>query len=216
MSIGILVVDDHKIVREGLISLLEKQPDLKIVGETGDGRSAVRLASQTQPDVVIMDITMTDMNGIEATRKIVDEAPGTKVIALSVHSDKHIVKAMLQAGASAYLLKFSASEELIVAVRTVMANRIYLSGAITGIVVEGYRSPEDDSTSVFTVLTPREREVLQLFAEGQSSKQISDVLFIGVKTVEAHRRQIMNKLGFHSLAELIKYALREGLTSLDS
>lgn len=216
MAIGILVVDDHNIVREGLISILEKQPDLKILMETGDGRSAVRLAREVRPDVVIMDITMSDMNGVEATSKIVEHTPGTKVIALSVHSNKHIVKAMLKAGASGYLLKYSASHELIKAIRSVMANRIYLSEEITGIVVGDYKSPDAESTSVFTVLSRREREVLQLFAEGKIPRQIADTLCIGIKTVEFYRRQIMRKLGFTNLAELIKYALREGLTSLDS
>ncbi|MBM4270606.1 MAG: response regulator transcription factor [Deltaproteobacteria bacterium] len=215
MNVRILVADDHNIIREGLISLLEKQPDMEVVGEAGDGRTTVRLARELLPDAIIMDVTMPDLNGIEATRQIMKDLPMVKVIALSVHSDKHIVKGMLQAGASAYLSKYSASQELIKAVRLVMADKIYLSPEIAGIVVEDYKSSGSDSTSVFTVLTAREREVLQLFAEGKNSRQIAAALYISLKTVEAHRRQIMNKMGFKSLAELIKYALREGLTSLN-
>lgn len=215
MSIRILVADDHNIIREGLVSLLEKQPDLNVIGEAEDGRTTLRLARELLPDVVIMDISMPDLNGVEATRQIIKELPMVKVIALSVHSDKHIVKGMLQAGASGYLSKYSASQELIKAIRLVIANQIYLSPEIAGVVVEDYKSSRSNGTSVFTVLTAREREVLQLFAEGKNSRQIAASLYISLKTVEAHRRQIMNKMGFKSLAELIKYALREGLTSLN-
>ena len=214
MSIRILVADDHNIIREGVVSLLEKQPDLNVIGEAGDGRTIVRLARELVPDVVIMDISMPDLNGVEATRQIIKELPMVKVIALSVHFDKHIVKGMLQAGASAYMSKYSAAQELIKAIRLVMAHQIYLSPEIAGIVVEDYKSSRSDSASVFTALTAREREVLQLFAEGKNTREIAAALFISLKTVEAHRRQIMDKMGFKSLAELIKYALREGLTSM--
>jgi two-component system response regulator NreC len=214
MSVRILLADDHRILREGLIALLEKQPSLKVVGEAENGRSAVRLARELAPDVVIMDISMPDLNGIEATRQIVAEVPGAKVIALSMHCDRHFVRGMLKAGAAGYLLKHSASQELIKAIQLVLANRVYLSPDITGIVVEDYKKPEKD-TSIFAVLTPREREVLQLFAEGKSPKQIAAALHLGLKTVEAYRRQMMDKLDLKSFAELIKYAIREGLASLD-
>jgi two-component system, NarL family, response regulator NreC len=212
--IRILVADDQTIIREGLVSLLDKQSDLSVVGEAGDGRTSLRLARELLPDVVIMDISMPDLNGIEATRQIITELPLVKVIALSVHFDKHIVKGMLQAGASAYLSKYSAAQELIKAIRLVMADQIYLSPDIAGVVVEDYKSSRSDGSSVFTALTPREREVLQLFAEGKNTRQVAATLYISLKTVEAHRRQIMDKMGFKSLAELIKYALREGLTSM--
>lgn len=216
MHIRILVADDHKIVREGLIALLQQQAHMQVVGEAENGRQAVQLAGELRPEVVIIDIGMPDLNGIEATRQIVAEHPGIKVIALSMHSDKRFVKGMLKAGASGYLLKYCASEELITAIQMVMAHRVYLSHDITGIVVEDYvQKLADSDASVFQALTPREREVLQLLAEGHSTRQIADALHVSVKTIEVHRKQMMDKLGLNNLAELVKYAIREGLTSID-
>ncbi len=215
MNIKILLADDHQILREGLIALLEREPGLQVVGQASDGRTAVRLARELNPDVVVMDVTMPDLNGIDATRQILEENRQVKVIALSMHADRRFVKGMLQAGASAYLLKHSASQELIKAVKLVIANRVYLSPEVTGVVVEDYKAPAND-TSAFAVLTPREREVLQLFAEGKSPREIAAALHLGLKTVEAYRRQILEKLGFNSFAELVKYAVREGLTSLET
>ncbi|MFH1596820.1 MAG: response regulator transcription factor [Pseudomonadota bacterium] len=215
MKAGILLVEDHQIVREGLAALLEKQPDLKVVGQAADGRTAVRLARELRPAVVVMDISLPDLNGIDATRQILEENPGVKVIGLSVHADRLFVKGMLQAGASGYLLKYSASQELIQAIQLVLAGRIYLSPEIAGVVVEDYTYPAPDG-SPFAVLTLREREVLQLLAEGKSPREIADSLHLALKTVEGYRRHIMEKLGFTSLADLVKYAIREGLTSLES
>jgi DNA-binding NarL/FixJ family response regulator len=215
MIINILLADDHQIMLEGLVALLEREPGLKVVGQAPDGRAAVRLAHELEPHVVVMDVTMPDLNGIDATRQILAENQQVKVIALSMHADRRFVKGMLQAGASAYLLKHSASRELIRAIRQVMAGGVYLSPEIAGIVVEDYRTPTAD-TSVFAVLTSREREVLQLFAEGKSPREIAGALHLSLKTVEAYRRQIMEKLDYHSFAELIKYAIREGLASLDA
>jgi len=216
-KITILVADDHLIVREGLAVLLNRQPDMEVVGEAEDGRTTVRLAQKLQPDLVIMDIAMPDLNGIDATRQIKAEVPGVKVIALSMHADKRFVAGMLKAGASGYLLKYCASEELVNAIHLVMDKRTYLSPEIASTVVEDYvqKLSESDS-SAFSLLTSREREVLQLFAEGKITRQISAILNISIKTVEAHRKQIMEKLGFQSFADLIKYAIREGLASLDT
>ncbi len=215
MTIRILLADDHKIVRQGLRTLLEKEPDMEVVAEAEEGRMAVRLARKLAPQVVIMDVGMPDLNGIEATRQVLADTPGLKVIALSMHSDRRFVVNMLKAGASGYLLKDSAFEELAAAIRVVMLNKTYLSPGVSDIVIKDYvQGPREDS-SVFSVLTPREREVLQLMAEGKSTKQIADCLHVSVKTIETHRQQIMTKLGIHSVAELTKYAVREGLSSLE-
>ena len=216
MGIRVLLADDHKIIRQGLRSLLEKQQDIKVVGEAEDGRSAVRLAAETAPDVVIMDITMPDLNGAEATKQILSKSPDIKVVALSMHSDSLFVTEMLKSGAAGYLLKDCAFDELTKAIRTVIDNKNYLSPAISGVVLEdyiqrlskvGFASPD--------VLSDREREVLQLMAEGYSTKKIAQKLHISVKTVETHRRQMMGKLDIHTIAELTKYAIRKGLTSLE-
>ncbi len=215
MGIRILLADDHQILREGLAALLEKQPGFEVAGQAADGRTAVQLARELKPEIIIMDIGLPELNGIEATRQIVAEVPGVKIIALSMHGDRHFVKGMLTAGASGYLLKYSASQELLRAIEAVKAGQVYLSPEIAGIVVEDYRASAPDS-SAFAVLTPKEREVLQLFAEGKITRQIAETLNVSVKTVEAYRRQIMEKLHCQSFADLIKYAIREGLTTLDS
>lgn len=207
-------MEDHQIVREGLAALLEKQPDLKVVGQAADGRTAVRLARELKPAVVVMDISLPDLNGIDATRQILEDNPAVKVIGLSVHADRRFIKGMLQAGAYGYLLKYSASQELIKAIRLVLSHRVYLSPEIAGVVVEDYTSPAPDG-SPFAVLTLREREVLQLLAEGKSPREIADALHLGLKTVEGYRRQVMEKMGFASFADLVKYAIREGLTSVE-
>ncbi|MHC4623328.1 MAG: response regulator [Planctomycetota bacterium] len=216
MSIRILLADDHKITRQGLRSLLEKEPDMEVVAEAEEGRAAVRLARELVPRVVIMDVSMPDLNGMEATRQITGEFPDVKVIALSMHSDNLFATEMLRSGASGYLLKDCAFEELARAIRTVVAGKTYLSPTISSVVVDDYLhrlSKADFSAS--DVLTSREREVLQLLAEGQSTKQIALKLHISAKTVETHRRQIMDKLDIHSVAELTKYAIRKGFTSLE-
>lgn len=215
MAITVILADDHKIVREGIRILLQKYPEIEVIGETEDGRSTVEMARELSPDVVVMDIAMPDMNGIEATRRITEERPGVKVVALSMHSDKRFVSEMLKAGASAYLLKHSAFEELVTAVMTVVENRMYLSPAVTGVVVDNYIKQKDKPEgSVFSMLSDREREVLQLLAEGKNTKEIATILNLSGKTVDAHRMNIMSKLNLHSIAELTKYAIREGLTSL--
>ena len=214
MPVRIVIADDHRIVREGLRHLLEKRTDFKVVAEAADGESAVRLARELSPDVVIVDISMPGLNGVEATRRIVAERPGVKVLALSMHSDRRFVIETLKAGASGYLLKDSAIDDVVRAIEVVMARGAFLSPAITDMVVRDYLAQADDGNAAFSVLTAREREVLQLMAEGASTKEIAGRLTVSVKTVESYRQQIMEKLDLHSVAELTKYAIREGLTSL--
>ncbi len=216
--IKVVLADDHQIVRHGLRSLLSAEPDIEVVGEADNGRAVIRLVQELSPQVVIMDISMPDLNGIEATRQILSDFSGVKVIALSMHSDSLFVLNMFKAGASGYLLKDCALEELVKAVRTVMNRKIYLSPSISDIVVKDFVigwSPEDSSSSAYSILTAREREVLQLMAEGKTTNQIAESLCISVKTVEAHRKQLMTKLDIHSVAELTKYAIRQGLTTLE-
>lgn len=217
MSIRILLADDHKILREGLRSLLEKQHDMEIIAEAENGRTTVQLVEELLPDVVIMDIVMPDLNGIEATRQIIAKAPGVKVVALSMYSDRRFIIEMLKAGASGYLLKYCAFEELINAIKSVVTNQIYLSPKIADLVIKNFvRHLSKADLSVSSVLTNREREVLQLLAEGKSTKQIASALNVSTKTIEVYRQQIMNKLDIRSVAELTKYAIREGMTSLES
>jgi len=209
-----MIVDDHQIVREGLRAMLEKEHDIKVVGEAVDGRMTERLARELVPDVILMDVAMPDLNGIEATRQIVAELPGVKIIALSMHDDRRFVLNMFKAGAAGYMLKDCAFKDLAKAIRVVMSHKTYLSHEIADIVVKDYlASTSPTESSVFQLLSPREREVLQLIAEGKTSNLIADNLHISVKTVESHRQQIMIKLKIKSVAELTKYAIREGLTS---
>ncbi len=216
MSIKILIADDHKIFREGLRALIEKQPGMEIIDEVENGRKAIQLVRELLPDVVIMDIAMPNLNGIEATRQIVVKAPSVKVIALSMHSEKRFVVEMLKAGASGYLLKDCAFEELAHAIRAVRINKTYLSPKITEIMIKDYvRLFPKTKLSVSSILTPRQREVLQLLSEGKTTSQTAQDLQVSVKTVETYRQQIMDKLNIHSIAELTKYAIREGLTSLE-
>jgi two-component system response regulator NreC len=217
MCIRILVADDHHMVREGLRALLESEPGVKVVAEAEDGRTAVRLAQELSPDVVIMDISMPDLNGVEATRQIRANlnGEGPKVIALSGHADRRFTTEMLKAGATGYIMKEAAFHELAVAVRAVVDNKVYLSPAVAGVVVEDHVNggKEGGSPSV-DKLTPREREILQRVAEGKARKEIARDLRISIKTVETHRKNVMEKLDMDSVAALTRYAIREGLTSL--
>jgi DNA-binding NarL/FixJ family response regulator len=217
MTIKILLVDDHNIVREGLRSLLEKKTGMEVVGEADSGRTAVRLAQKLSPDVVLMDVTMPDLNGIEATRQIKSRVPRIKILGLSMHRDGPSVTEMLKAGASGYLPKTCVVEELVRAIRAVVMGQTYLNPEIAGIVAEACRHPPSTTDASATVpLTPRQCEVLQSLAEGLTTKQIALRLSRSAKTVEMHRRHTMDKLNLHSIAELTKYAVRMGLASLDA
>jgi len=210
------LVDDHAIIREGLRSLLEKQPDMEVLADTDEGRKAVELVREKMPEVVIMDVTMAGLNGIEATRLITTEFPEVKIVALSIHSQRRFIADMLSAGAAGYILKECLFDELVQAIQTVAAGGRYLSPRIADVVVEDYVKRLSSTTdSPLSALTGREREVLQLVAEGKSTKQIALELHVSTKTIEANRRQIMEKLNVHSVAELTKCAVREGLTTLD-
>ena len=217
MGTKIIIADDHGIVREAITSLLNNELGMEVVAEAEDGRTAVKLAQQLKPDIVVMDISMPNLNGIEATRQIVRELPETKVIALSAHSDRRSVYQMLKVGASGYVPKNCAFKKLVIAIRDVVANHTYLSPKVSSMVVEGYihRLPEHEN-SVYSILTPREREVLQLIAEGKSTKTIAKELYVSAKTIEWHRSQLMKKLEIQSVAELVKYAISEGLTCVQS
>jgi two-component system response regulator NreC len=213
--IKIILADDHLIVRQCLQILLAEEPDMEVIGEADNGRKAVKMAQEMRPDVIVMDVTMPELNGIEATRQIIAAAPGVKIIALSMHSNSLFVLNMIKSGAVGYLLKDCALEELVKAIRTVVTHKTYLSPKISDIMVKDYIiAPQDSNSSAFSVLSGREREVLQLLAEGNSAHQIAQGLCISVKTIEAHRKQVMTKLGIHNIAELTKYAIRQGLTSL--
>jgi DNA-binding NarL/FixJ family response regulator len=215
MTRRILLADDHQLLRAGLRSLLSREFDFEIVGEASDGREAVELTARLTPDLVIMDIGMPNLNGIEATRQIHALSPKSKVLALSMHATTPFVSRMLEAGAAGYLLKDSAYEELIQAVRAVLAGHVYLSAGITGVVVDDYvRRVAVQAEVQPAQLTPREREVAQMLAEGRSTKRIAAQLHVSVKTVETHRQHILQKLKIDSIAELTKYAIREGLTDL--
>jgi DNA-binding NarL/FixJ family response regulator len=222
MAIRILLVDDHRILRQGLAALLKAHgTDIEVL-EADNGRSAVRMAETELPDVVVMDLSMPELNGIDATRQIVAGNPKVKVVALSAHSDRARIAEVFKAGASAYLPKDAAFEELSAAVRAVMADQVYLSRQVADTLIDSQiRGTESGPglptgpTGVYDRLTPREREVLQLIAEGKATKEVAALLRVSVKTAETHRRSIMEKLNLDSVAELTKYALREGLTSLD-
>jgi DNA-binding NarL/FixJ family response regulator len=214
--IRVVLVDDHQMMRDGLRALLEREPDVQVVGEAGDGRQALKLVQKLAPDAVIMDIGMTEMNGIEATRELLAQQPDCRVVVLSTYADSRYVLGALASGARAYVLKIDAHDELVRALHTVIQGGRYLSPAITDLVVEaGVQGSPAGEDLARRLLTVREIEVLQLVAEGRTSGEIAQRLHVSTRTVETHRRHLMEKLGLRSVAELTKFAVREGLTSLD-
>lgn len=213
MSARIVLAEDHQLMREGLRALLEKELGMEVIGEAGDGEAAVQLARELSPDIVIMDVTMPGLDGIGATRQIISELPSTKIIALSMYSNKLFVMDMFEAGASGYLLKECASAELEHAISAVLANEIYLSPKISGLVLDGQMNRPFATKNPTAVLTKRECKVLQLLASGKSTKEIALMLNKSVQSIDAYRRQIMDKLDIHSVAGLTKYAIHEGLTT---
>lgn len=215
MSIRILLADDHTVVREGMRALLERQPDMAVVAEAADGRESVQLAEEHSPDVVVMDVAMPGMNGIEATRRILASCPRTSVVILSMHQDESYVLRSLKAGAKGYLLKDSPQADVIAAIRAVSQGRSFLSRKISRMLQEDYVQ-ELESLGLedsYDLLTDREREILQLLAEGRANKEVASLLNIGLTTVETHRGHILQKLGLHSIPDLILYAVRKRLIS---
>lgn len=213
-KIKIFIADDHHLVREGIRSILENEPGFVVVGEASNGRDAVTAVTQLCPDVILMDVSMPLLNGLEATRQLQRDFPNIKILALSVHEDEEIIRQMLAAGAMGYLTKFADSSELIKAIQTVYSGEMALSPAITRLVVEDYLRWADIEQENPDKLTPREREVLQLIAEGYINREISEILKISIKTVQAHRNNLMQKLDLHSQGELIKYAIQKKIINL--
>lgn len=213
MPIKVLIADDHKIVLDGLVSLINEHRDMNVVGQATDGRSVVTLAMETDPDIVVMDLTMPILNGIDATRMIIQKAPDIRVIALSMHSEKRFIRAALKAGASGYLVKENAFDELVSAIRAVKDRKNYLCPVATKIMMLDYlhHIKAEGNFTDRDILTPREREILQLLAEGRKTREIAGDLNVSVKTVETHRKNIMDKLDVRSIAELTRYAIREGI-----
>ncbi len=214
MPVKVLLVDDHQIVRDGIIKLLGGRDDIKIVGEAANGKEAIDFCDRETPDVILMDIAMPDMNGIEASHQILKKHSRCRIIILSMHADKLFVSRAFAAGVSGYLLKDCDIDEIIEAIQSVAANQTYVSPLVAGTVVEGFReSIKNMPTDEAEVLTDREREVLQLIAEGKTSKEIASSLDLSTKTIDAHRQQIMDKLNIHSIAGLTRYALKHGIIS---
>jgi DNA-binding NarL/FixJ family response regulator len=208
-SITLVLADDHLLFRAGLRSMLQQQSELEIIGEAIDGHAAIQQVEEFSPDILLLDISMPGLNGLEALRKLQELQSPTRVIILSMHSDRHYVTEAIKAGARGYLLKDSTLEELVIGVRTVMRGEVYLSSRIAGVLVSDYVTLSAAMNGPSDLLTSREREVLQLIAEGNSTKDVASRLHVSVKTIETHRKRIMDKLSLHSVAELTRYAIRE-------
>lgn len=215
MKIKVLIADDHQLFREGLINLLSESSEIDLIGYADNGKDAYEKAVIYNPNVILMDISMPVMGGEEATRLIKKQIPAIKVIALTMHSDKHYIKSMLEAGVDGYLFKNCTYNQLIEAIKTVVSGKKYLSGDITETLIDDYLNQETDKESEDSDLTERELEVLKLYAEGKTTREISEALFVSIKTVGTHRQHIMEKLDIKTTVEMIKYALKKGIISLD-
>jgi DNA-binding NarL/FixJ family response regulator len=213
----ILIADDHEVVRKGLRSLLEHEPNMEVVGEAGNGREAVEKATTVRPDVVVLDIGMPELNGLEATRRIVKAAPRTEVLILTVYESEEVIREVLRAGARGYVLKSDAGRLLLTAVEAVAAHKPFFTSRVSELVLAGFLSGDaprtEEELPPGAPLTPREREVLQLLAEGKTNKEVAAALGIGLKTVETHRMNLMAKLGLHSVVDLVRYAIRNGIVN---
>ena len=214
MTTKVLIADDHQLFREGLVNLLSSAPDVEVIAEAEDGKEATEKTKKLKPDVLLIDIGMPHMNGIEATRVLKKDMPDLKIIAVSMHSDRQFVKGILEAGADGYLLKNCTYRQLIDAIQSVNSGKKYLSDDITEMIIKGYLDPSETETESYTELSEREMEILKLYAEGKSTREISEKLFISVKTVGTHKQHILEKLGLKTNADLVKYAIKEGLIQL--
>lgn len=215
MSIRIIIADDHQLFREGLANLLAESQDIEILAQAENGKEAIAKVRELKPDVIIMDIGMPVLDGVEATRKLLQELPGSRVIALSMHADKQYIKGMFEAGAAGYLFKNCAYNELIIAIRTVYSGKKYLSDRITEIMIQDYLGREEAIPVGDSELTEREAEILKLIAEGISTNDISERLFVSIKTIGTHKQHILEKLNLKTTTDLVKYAIKKGIISLD-
>ncbi|MCK5001129.1 MAG: response regulator transcription factor [Anaerohalosphaera sp.] len=214
MSIRILIADEFEVVREGVRSFLEILPDMEVVGQAADGRMAVQLAHESRPDILILDSLMPVLNGIDTARQIARELPGIKIVAFSAHLENRNVREMFKAGAIGYVSKYGGCQELIAAIESVASGKVYLSPSITSLVIEGFVHRSQDDVSPYSLLTAKERQVLQLLAEGKTTKEVAHELNISAKAVEWRRSKTMHKLNVHNIAELVKYAIREEIISV--
>jgi DNA-binding NarL/FixJ family response regulator len=215
MPVRIIIADDHRLFREGLVNLLSDAKDIEIVAEADNGKDVIEKAKALNPDIIVMDIGMPILNGVEATARLLKELPAIKVIALSMHSEKQFIKGMLEAGASGYLFKNCAYDELIEAIHTVNAGKKYLSDKITEIMIQDYLGKEESMSESDSELTERESEILKLIAEGVPTSEISELLFVSVKTIGTHKQHLLEKLNLKTSTDLVKYAIKRGIISLD-
>jgi DNA-binding NarL/FixJ family response regulator len=210
-SLRVVIVDDHAVVRRGVRALLESQPGWEVTGEAATGREAVDLAKRLQPDVVVMDVSLPELNGLEATRQILKESPRTEVLVLTMHHSEELARNILQAGARGYVLKSDADQSLIAAVESLRQHKPFLTSTVTEFVLDDYLNRTEEGSASPAAVTPREREIIQLLAEGKSNKETASALCVSVKTIEAHRANIMRKLRLRSVSDLVRYAIRNNI-----